>query len=551
MDHSTKNLRGRIVIGLLLIVLISSCRSTAPVKPLSGSHNPYLHLATEVGTPPDTSRHMQVVLTLRRGEKTAQQLAQQLQTASFATRQSMNRAAFNRQYQASESDIRVVEKFARRYGLAVVNVDRPQRLVVLDGNLPTLEKAFGVTIRQYELNSTKYLGHMDAIDLPTDLLNAVTSVQGLHNFPVKPSRDVQPIKPALTRSAQDVLLGYSGAQMANLYHFPQNTTGKGQCIGLLELDGDYAMDDIKKYFQLTGGNVIPGITNVYVAPQDSVKNGIRETNLDLQVAASAAPGAKYAVYFGPNTKSGFLQTLKAAIHDTINQPTVISISWGNAESNWSEQEIAGFTEALQDAALLNITVTVSTGDAGSSDGQPDGKPHVQFPASSPYVLACGGTTITVQADSISDEVVWSNWAAQTGGGFSTFFSPSPVFQTDVIPQTIQNWAAGRGIPDVSFHADKYSGYLVVLQGDNLLEGGTSAVAPLWAALVARLNESLGVQLGYVNPLLYQLKNTSVFRPTLQGGNGHYVAGAVWNPCTGLGSVNGDLLLNQLRPLVKK
>jgi kumamolisin len=442
----------------------------------------------------------------------------------------------------------LVEKFALEYGLRLQKVDHAQRVVELDGTVAALEKAFGVIIKQYGQGRQRHLSATGTVHLPARLQKVVTSVQGLHNLPLTSSAVVERVA-RVRPTRQSAYNGYSGAQMAKLYHFPANTTGKGQCIGLVELNGGYSQADLQQYFQLTNGGPVPEVVNIQVAAVDTPATGFKETSLDLQVAASAAPGARYAVYFGQNTKSGFLQALKAAVHDSINQPSVISISWGSPELYWSAQEMAGFEEVLQDAALLNVTIILSTGDLGSTCGVRDGGQHVQFPASSPYALAIGGTSVTVRADTINNEVVWSNFFAQTGGGFSTAYTSRPAFQQPVVPDTVKSWTVSRGIPDASFHADNYAGYLLVVNGQPTTDGGTSAAAPLCAALIARLNEALGVHLGYVTPLLYDAQCRGAFRPTTQGSNGgYYSARSPWNPCTGLGSADGERLLRCLRSM---
>jgi len=262
--------------------------------------------------------------------------------------------------------------------------------------------------------------------------------------------------------------------------------------------------------------------------------------LDIEVVGAVAPGAKIVVYFAPNTDAGFLDAITKAAHDTINRPSVISISWGGAESSWTAQSMTAYDNAFQSAAAMGITVCVASGDNGSSDGVTDGQDHVDFPASSPNVLACGGTSLTTANGAISNEVVWNDGAngGAGGGGVSSFFG-LPAWQTGLtvtkgnetqpLPQ--------RGVPDVCGDADPYTGYDVRIDGSNTVIGGTSAVAPLWAGLIARINAAKGAPLGLVNPLLYG--SPGVMRDITQGNNGDFVATKGWDACTGLGSPNGQ------------
>ncbi len=275
--------------------------------------------------------------------------------------------------------------------------------------------------------------------------------------------------------------------------------------------------------------------------------------LDIEVVGSIAPGANIAVYFAPNTDQGFIDAITDAVHDTTRKPSVISISWGGPEDGWTQQSQTAMNAALQDAATLGVTVTVAAGDNGSSDGDTDGKLHVDFPASSPYALACGGTTLNGSGSTISSETVWNETAnneGATGGGVSTVFAlPSYQSSANVPVQPEANFA-GRGVPDVAGDADPSTGYQVIVSGQSIVVGGTSAVAPLWAALVALLNQQLGTPVGFLNPKLYPL-GESVFHDITSGNNddsglGYYSAGPGWDACTGLGSPNGTALLNALK-----
>jgi len=267
--------------------------------------------------------------------------------------------------------------------------------------------------------------------------------------------------------------------------------------------------------------------------------------LDIEVAGAVAPGAKIAVYFAPNTDQGFLDALTTAIHDTTNKPSVISISWGGPESSWTAQAMTAFDSAAQDAAALGITICAATGDNGSADGLTDGKNHADFPASSPHILACGGTSLQSANGAITSETVWNDGAqgGATGGGFSTQF-PLPAWQAsaNVKPPS----GGGRGLPDVSGDADPKTGYKVLVDGQSLVIGGTSAVAPLWSGLIALLNQKLGKPLGFIQPALYGLTPAAqAFHDITTGSNGAFNAAPGWDPCTGLGSPEGANLLQAL------
>lgn len=292
-------------------------------------------------------------------------------------------------------------------------------------------------------------------------------------------------------------------------------------------------------------------------------DGDGEVTLDIEVAGAIAPGANIAVYFGTNTDDGFIQVLSAAVHDDVRKPGIVSVSWGQAEETSTSQMLQGLEEILQEAAALGVTVCVAAGDDGSADMEQkvwDDRPHVDFPASSSYALACGGTTLDASsAPGAPVETVWNRGAngGATGGGVSNFFA-KPAYQVNINVPAPANSAGGRGVPDVSADADPYTGYSVVIGGTEQAIGGTSAVAPLYAGCIARINQSLtsggGNVVGFVNPLLYaQMIPPSVYHDVTQGNNdiyndldGEFEAGPGWDPCTGLGSIDGANLLAALK-----
>jgi kumamolisin len=208
-------------------------------------------------------------------------------------------------------------------------------------------------------------------------------------------------------------------------------------------------------------------------------------------------------------------------------------------------------EALHLAALSGITICAASGDDGARNQVNDGKPHVDFPASSPWVLAIGGTRLIAEKDSIKSEVVWSG----TGGGVSDVF-PQPEWQSGVKVPARADGQPGRGVPDVAANADPETGYMVEIDGQWAVIGGTSATAPLWAGLIALLNQGLGRPIGYLNPVLYKnIGSSGAFHGIVTGNNGvggvkGYSAGPGWNACTGWGSPDGKRLLEALRKAVE-
>jgi kumamolisin len=272
-----------------------------------------------------------------------------------------------------------------------------------------------------------------------------------------------------------------------------------------------------------------------------------EVMLDIEVAGSVAPEATIAVYFAPNTDRGFIDAVTTAIHDTDHRPSVVSISWGSAENTWTEQAMTQMEQAFIAAAAMGVTVTVAAGDNGSSDGATDGVQHADFPASAPHALACGGTRLEIAGGAIAAESVWNDGPGQGagGGGISDVF-PVPAYQqqASIPPSANPGGRVGRGVPDVCGDADPDTGYTVRVDGETIPIGGTSAVAPLWAGLIALLNQGLGKPVGFLHPYLYAAPPGEL-HDIVKGNNGAYSAAQGWDACTGLGSPDGAALLQGL------
>jgi hypothetical protein len=349
---------------------------------------------------------------------------------------------------------------------------------------------------------------------------------------------------------------FSPPQLAQLYDFAPEFDGTGQTIAFIELGGGYLPADLKAYF----ARLKLPVPKVSWVPVDRGKNSPSadpfsadgQVTMNIEVAGATAPGAKIILYFAPNTNTGFLDAISRAVHDVQNKPSIISITWGGPESNFSAEAREAFNSLLKSAADLGITVVAGAGDLGSKDGLNDGGDHVDFPASSPYVLACGGTRIKVSGGRISSEEVWNDGkTGASGGGVSSFF-PLPEWQSGASFSTRMNGRSGRAVPDVAAHADPASGYRVYIHGEATIVGGTGAVAAFWAGLIARVNQALGHNLGYFNPTLYQsIGSSGAFHSITAGNNGlngakGFSAGPGWNAVAGWGSPDGRKLVDALR-----
>ena len=446
---------------------------------------------------------------------------------------------------ADPADIQAVEDFASSRDFAISCVDCAARIVTLSGPLSELADAFGASVEMRQLNGLHFRSRKGELRVPAGLAARVIGIFGFDQRPVAGTHHIH---------QRSTGTSYTPLEVAEFYNFPAET-GKNQTIALIELGGGYRNSDLQAYWRELG------IKNVSVTavPVEGGRNSATgdpngpdgEVVLDIEVAGAVAPDARLAVYFAANTDQGFLRAINAAIHDTVRKPSVISISWGAAENEWTSQALDAFNAAFHDAALLGITVCAAAGDNGSSDGEHDGKNHADFPASSPWVLACGGTRLIGANGVIQAETVWNDGTngGATGGGVSAFFT-APAYQAHVaLPSVSESGKPGRGVPDVAGLADPETGYRILVDGEMGVVGGTSAVAPLWAGLIARCNEALGKNIGWFHPVLYgTVCQQNALRDITSGTNGGYTAQTGWDACTGLGSPNGQAILDVLKKL---
>ena len=498
----------------------------APRRILIGSERPAI--GTVTGPVPD-DEIVQSTIVLRRRNDTPPP-AYYVGAASGP----LSPEALAEGYGADPADIDAVTRSLADQGVRVVEAHAPSRRIRIEGTASTTSELFGTSLQRVARDDGRSQSRMRAgsLSIPAELDGIVTAVLGIDDRPQAMSR--------LVFSAAAGGTSYTPIQVADLYQLPAGD-GTGQTIALIELGGGFAQSDLDTYF--TGlGLASPKVT---AAPVDGGKNqpgqdpngADGEVLLDIEVAGALAPKADIVVYFAPNTDAGFLDAISAAAHAKPT-PTAISISWGQNEDAWTAQSRQAMDQAIADAVAMGVTVCVAAGDNGSSDSGSGA--HADFPASSPSSLGCGGTDLQSSGNTISSETVWNDGGqgGATGGGVSDVFE-LPQWQTNAgVPKRSGVSTTGRGVPDVAGNADPNSGYQVYVDGQQTVVGGTSAVAPLWAGLVARLAQQAGAPLGLLQPKLYQGispgQPVSGLRDITRGNNGAYQAGPGWDACTGLG-----------------
>ena len=510
------------------------------------------------GTPVSSSEPVRISVLVRRRQPPPVSALPSAERSPHFTR-----AEFARLYGADPADLDRVATTLEGYGLRVVERHAGRRTIVVEGTSAQASAAFNVSLAHYTAGDDVYRGHEGPVHVPVDIANLVDGVFGLDAHPVaRPF--VRRATPAVASNAGDAVAAdipsgaIQTAKVAEAYSFPPNTSGTGQAIGILEFGGGFLDTDVTDHFNAIKVKA-PTVVTVSVdkaanSPSSGAATAADDENaLDLQVAGACAPGATIVMYFAPNTNAGWVDAITTAAQDSTNAPSVLSISWGASEDAWDLMTRSAVEQALSDAAAMAVTVCIASGDRGAS-GLPkdsvDELAHVDFPASAPHALACGGTRLDFK-DGKPVQRVWNHDDAATGGGISDVFGV-PFYQVGVaLPSPVNHGAgAGRGVPDVASNADPDTGFIVRVHGKDIAIGGTSAAAPLWAALIARLNEALRGPVGFVNPALYRLlgSGSAAFTDITNGNNdvghdsGGYRAGAGWDPCTGLGTPIGTALL---------
>jgi kumamolisin len=513
--------------------------------PLPGSGRAVLAGMDEIGKPAD-DEEVRITVILRRRAELPKALVEGPDTVSPAQ--------LAQRFGAQPSDVDAVREVFAAAGVTVDEVHPVSRRLTATGPAAAVTALFGTELSLVRSTGPVHGEHAvhrarsGGLGVPAALDGVVVAVLGL---------DTRPQLRQHVRAHADTAApsGFDVPSLAGVYDFPGDMDGTGQTVAMVEFGGGFVPADLDAYF--AGLDLpTPTITAISVdGGQNSPgqDNADAEVLLDIEVFGALAPRAAQLVYFAPNTDQAFVDAVAQAIYATP-PPTVVSISWGQAEEQWTGQTMTALNQAFADAAALGVTVCAASGDNGSQDADNDGAQHVDFPASSAHVLACGGTRLTVGDNgAVATETVWNdgNGGGATGGGVSDKV-PVPDWQAHVgVPVQAGGTATGRGVPDVAANADPLTGYRVRINGKPLVLGGTSAVAPLWSALVCRITQALGRRVGLLQPVLYAAATADAvpgtgFRDITDGNNCAYTARAGWDPCTGLGVPKGTELLELLR-----
>jgi kumamolisin len=547
-------------------------------KLLEGSKPTIMDSARFVGKP-EGSKRIEVSMILR-FKPSIVNLAGHAKSLDKYPHKHMSHDEYESNFGTSPDDIELIKKFAAEHRLDVMDIDAASRCVTLEGTVEAFSKAFDVCLEEYEHpdHPRSFHTHKEHLSIPEELHGIVTAVFGLNNQPML-SPHVGTVEQTGTEGGdhQSAIEPFKPTQLAEYYNFPKDLTGKGQSIAILAIGGGYKVEDLRYYFENIINVPMPNITVEYGENSPGAGSWMRDAEIcvDIEIIGAIAFEADIHVYFAENNAHSISSAIRKMINDNNS---VISISFGSAESKlekaWGRPSLSEMNNLFTRASLHGITVCIASGDYGSFGQIEDGKPHVYFPASCQYVLACGGTQFTFQDNKIYSEVTWNetgkykqmNFTAASGGGASQLFS-RPQYQENADIVLIasnaknsgvkENGKKGRYLPDVAYYASMSPGYYTYRDNQDDLGGGTSAATPLYAALVALINEKLeamGKQpAGCINSYLYETGNAGeeeLFNDITKGKNdisdlGLYSAAPGWDACTGWGSVNGSKLLEGL------
>jgi len=551
--------RKRVFVFLVLVVVLISGSFISPSRFLHsasaesllqpedvGSLPPLLSVSKLQGTDQSTrTLHMSIGLSLRnQGQLNA--LLQSLYNPSSSNyHQYLTQDEFAQRFGPTTAQRQAVIDYLIRQGFTVTQ-DYPD-LVDFNGSISQAERVFGVTINDYRgPDGRVFYSNSNVPKLPAFLASVVTSISGLDDtnrfsHPPIPGRNTSAINPSAGSNCPTVgqsggsQVAYIPAQLAKAYNYDglhsSGLQGQGQTVGVFELDG-YSLSDVKTYTQCFGGRNVPIQNAILDGFNGQPGAGAIEVELDMEVILSQAPNlTKLIVYEAPNTTQGYNDEFARIVKD---RTPVISVSWGDCEKNMGQQEVNQENQFFQQAAAQGQTILVAAGDSGSAScfqlqgGGFDISLNADDPAAQPYVTGVGGTNLTLNGDnSYQSEKVWNGGllGGAGGGGLSQFWK-QPSWQTG--PGVQNQYSNGmRETPDVSLDADPATGYPVYCTvGSNctgsggitggssgwLTVGGTSAAAPMWAAMVALANQQAAKAgkktLGFLNPALYKIGNGS-------------------------------------------
>lgn len=519
-------------------------------------------------TPLDESTVLPITVMLRRPSNpdglTVEQYAEKVINGELKP---LDRAAYRAHFTVSDEDIAAVLAFASANNLTLDQHFAPSASVHLSGTVKNINTAFGVTLQSVTDQERTYTSFNGSISVPIALSDVITGVSGLDDSALSlrnasnPGRTVNP--------TNNITASFSDSAKAYGVPWPQ---GGGQTVAIIELGGGYTQQNLQSTFIANGidGVTIPFPTVVSVTvdgPGNSPSTNDVGTNLevvgDIAAVGCAAPNARIVVYFCRNNPQSIINAWNAVVHDTVNNPDIISYSWASSEQ-YLGATLPQLDAIIAAAVTQGITICAASGDYGAWPYDPNSPQtaqystygYITYPSGNPGVLSVGGSILQLNPTTglYGNEYAWNQVTAASGGGVSKRFTV-PTYQNSGIfittnPNGTITGASGRAIPDVSAHADtSYPAYGYDVANNDANRryryGGTSMAAPLVAGMIAGLNSVVGGSLGapqtflYNNPARY-INDITVGNSNIQVGgiySGGYESTEGWDAVTGLGSIN--------------
>jgi kumamolisin len=501
----------------------------------------------------------------------------------------LSRREIDRKFGVRAAVIRKVEGVLRSLRLRIDDVKQGGRSLRVSGTAAAMMAAFRAELGVYELRGLgKIRARKGILMIPRELHGVVTGIDGLDQRPMA-FRQAAPRTRGATISLPATGSGPDGtltpADVLELYNFPRGD-GAGQTIVIAEFGAPvdngklmppaYIASDVaafcrrhrlrKPKIRTTAIGIRPLNERQYRAVSRRLPKRLRdllyretaETMMDVELVAGLCPKADIHLCFSSWTQKGWIDFLDELTALDTGNPVTVSISYGLAEEarDWSDGALTSVNHRLQIAAMMGINICVSAGDDGVVCGQRRGRVHVEFPASSPFTLSVGGTMLRSGLGGAVDEVVWweapgrptSEGGGTTGGGVSVL-NRRPPWQKARIASLDPRANGGRVVPDVAALAGPPF-FDVVIAGEPAPGAGTSASAPVWAALIACISAQLPAakRRRFLVPLLYRAVVAKTgFRDIVTGSNGPgrrrgYHAARGFDAVSGLGVPDGKRLL---------
>jgi len=568
-------------------------RLTQPIKDsvaveLAGNVHPLARAENDKGQLPAATRLDRMVLVLKPTAKQESELsallAAQQDPASPQFHKWLTPQAFGQRFGISAGDLLKVTAWLRSHGFTINEVAPSRRSITFSGNEAQLESAFATQIHRYQVVGVTHIANATNPSIPEALSGVVRGILSLHDFRSQSaSRRVAKLgsSPSYTSGTSHYLTPLDYATIYNLNPlYSANVQGKGVTIAIAGRSS-INLSDVNTFRSFSGlAANPPTITYVNGINPGLVSGDMDESLLDVEWAGAIGQSAN--VVFMPAASSSTTDGVDLSVQAIVNAASpaqVVSLSYGLCEQYMSSSGLAFYNNVWKQAAAEGMSVFVSSGDSGAAGCQGGSSSSgttlgVNGLCTSPYATCVGGTMFNDTSNpsaywsstngpgyssalSYIPEKVWNEsgsaggsglWAG--GGGVSKVYT-QPSFQQSVVQASQANGM--RTVPDVSLTASSHDGYLVVDSGSYYIFGGTSASAPSMAGIMALVVQQMkGVGQGNANPLLYGMLNavTSPFHPTPTGNNtvpgvtGFSATGATYNLATGLGSVDGTLLVNQ-------